>query len=97
MSLAVNYDTVSTAAGDVTVTARELTTGLETLMAKVKVVTDTWDGDARVAYEDIQRSVASEMAEMNAKLDNIGKLLHRSLEGYRDTDKGNAARFRMQM
>ena len=97
MSLAVNYDTVSTAATDVTVTARELTTGLETLMAKVRVVTDTWEGDAQVAYRDIQLSVSNEMADMNAKLDNIGRLLHRSLEGYQDTDKGNAARFRMQM
>ncbi|MFJ3926916.1 WXG100 family type VII secretion target [Streptomyces sp. NPDC090022] len=95
MSLAVNYDTVSTAAGDVRLTGSQLSQQLETLMGKVKEVTSSWEGEAKTAYEEIQRTVSTNMEQMNQKLGQIATLLDQSLVGYQDTDKGNAARFRM--
>ncbi|MGG8406481.1 WXG100 family type VII secretion target [Streptomyces sp. 12297] len=95
MSLAVNYDTVATASGDVRRTAQKLSQELDQLMAQVKEVAGTWEGEAKTAYMDIQQTVSTEMAGMNAKLGDIANLLDSSLAGYQDTDKGNAARFRM--
>ncbi|MFB8248829.1 WXG100 family type VII secretion target [Streptomyces sp. NPDC001046] len=94
---AVNYDTVTQAAIDVRKTARELNEGLETLMRKVKAVAETWEGEAKTAYGEIQRSSSTEMDQMCQKLARIAQLLDDSVLGYQDTDKGNAARFRMLM
>ncbi|MFD7030785.1 WXG100 family type VII secretion target [Streptomyces sp. NPDC059917] len=95
MSLAVNYDTVATAASDVRTTSSQLSQGLENLMNKVKTVAESWEGEAKTAYLEIQRDVTTNMDQMNAKLGNIANLLDSSLVGYQDTDKGNATRFRM--
>ncbi|MDJ0386039.1 WXG100 family type VII secretion target [Streptomyces sp. G-G2] len=95
MSLAVNYDTVATAASDVRTTGSQLSQGLETLMNKVKTVAESWEGEAKTAYLEIQRDVTINMDQMNAKLGNIASLLDSSLVGYQDTDRGNATRFRM--
>ncbi|MFJ1744636.1 WXG100 family type VII secretion target [Streptomyces sp. NPDC088116] len=97
MTTAVNYDTVTTAAGDVRKTSTDLTTDLETLMTQVKNVAGNWDGEAKTAYLESQERLTRDMQGMNQDLSRIAQLLDESVIGYRDTDKGNAARFRMQM
>ncbi|MEV5976755.1 WXG100 family type VII secretion target [Streptomyces sp. NPDC052114] len=92
---AVNYDTVTTAATDVRNNARDMDAGLETLMREVARVAETWDGEAKTAYRDIQAQSEAEMNAMVQKLHRIARLLDESVVGYSDTDKGNAARFRM--
>ncbi|WP_282701036.1 WXG100 family type VII secretion target [Streptomyces sp. CC219B] len=94
---AVNYDTVTQAAYDVRKTAGDLSQGLEALMRRVRAVAETWEGEAKVAYGEIQRSSGEEMDQMCQKLARIAKLLDDSVVGYSDTDHGNAARFRMLM
>ncbi|WP_432155621.1 MULTISPECIES: WXG100 family type VII secretion target [unclassified Streptomyces] len=94
---AVNYDTVTQAANDVRATAKNLSEQLETLMRRVKAVAETWEGEAKTAYTEIQRSSSSEMDQMCQKLARIARLLDDSVVGYSDMDKGNAARFRMLM
>ncbi|WP_367045285.1 WXG100 family type VII secretion target [Streptomyces sp. Je 1-332] len=92
---AVNYDTVTQAATDVRNNAKQMVEQLEDLMREVKRVADTWEGEAKVAYGDIQRTTNAEMAAMAEKLGRIAQLLDQSVVGYQDTDKGNAWRFRM--
>ncbi|MEU5365215.1 WXG100 family type VII secretion target [Streptomyces sp. NPDC005925] len=94
---AVNYDTVTQAAIDVRKTAGDLAEGLESLMRRVRAVAQEWDGEAKVAYGEIQRTSGEQMDMMCQKLHRIAKLLDESVVGYQDTDKGNAARFRMLM
>ncbi|MEU6387511.1 WXG100 family type VII secretion target [Streptomyces bauhiniae] len=94
---AVNYDTVTQAASDVRNTAKNLSEQLETLMRRVKAVAETWEGEAKTAYADIQRDSNEQMEQMTQKLARIAKLLDDSVVGYQDTDQGNAARFRMLM
>ncbi|MGW2702666.1 WXG100 family type VII secretion target [Streptomyces sp. NPDC001340] len=94
---AVNYDTVTQAASDVRSTAKSLSEQLETLMRRVKAVAETWEGEAKTAYIQIQRDSGEQMDQMSQKLARIAKLLDDSVIGYQDTDKGNAARFRMLM
>ncbi|MGW2560140.1 WXG100 family type VII secretion target [Streptomyces sp. NPDC001514] len=97
MTTAVNYDTVTQAAGDVRLTASELSQKLQDLMTQVNRVAENWDGEAKLAYRESQDILTKDMAGMNQDLTRIAQLLDESVIGYRDTDKGNAARFRMLM
>ncbi|MGW1056051.1 WXG100 family type VII secretion target [Streptomyces sp. CG4] len=94
---AVNYDTVTQAASDVRSTAKNLSDHLEALMRAVRAKAESWEGEAKTAFGEIQRSNAQEMAAMTEKLGRVAQLLDDSVVGYQDTDKGNAARFRMLM
>ncbi|MET9803685.1 WXG100 family type VII secretion target [Streptomyces sp. NPDC006368] len=95
MTTAVNYDTVTTAASDVRATSSYLNEQLETLMTHVRRVAENWEGDAKAAYQELQLQLARDLSGMNQDLAHIARLLDESVIGYRDTDKGNAARFRM--
>ncbi|WP_329455328.1 WXG100 family type VII secretion target [Streptomyces sp. NBC_01497] len=97
MTTAVNYDTVTTAASDVRRTASELTSELTDLMGRVKRVAENWDGQAKDAYHDRQADLTAQMDGMNQDLARIASLLDAAVVGYQDTDRGNAARFRMSM
>ncbi|MGW1885239.1 WXG100 family type VII secretion target [Streptomyces sp. NPDC001970] len=95
MTTAVNYDTVTQAAGDVRATSTYLNEQLETLLRHVNQVAQTWDGQTKEAYGAIQKQLATDLAGMNQELATIARLLDESVIGYQDTDRGNAARFRM--
>ncbi|MET9437989.1 WXG100 family type VII secretion target [Streptomyces sp. NPDC006551] len=97
MTTAVNYDTVTQAAGDVRLTSTQLSQKLEDLMAEVNRVASNWEGEAKIAYRESQDRLTRDMAGMNQDLMRIAQLLDESVIGYQDTDKGNAARFRMNM
>ncbi|GHA13977.1 WXG100 family type VII secretion target [Streptomyces echinoruber] len=94
---AVNYDTVTQAATDVRNTAKNLSDHLDALMRAVKRHAAHWEGEAKTAFSEIERSNTTEMAGLTEKLGRIATLLDESVIGYQDTDKGNAARFRMLM
>lgn len=95
MTTAVNYDTVTTAASDVRGTSTYLNEQLQDLMTHVKNVAGSWQGEAKEAYIAIQGNLAQDMDGLNQDLATIARLLDDSVVGYQDTDKGNAARFRM--
>ncbi|MER8237082.1 WXG100 family type VII secretion target [Streptomyces sp. NPDC101490] len=97
MTTAVNYDTVTQAAADVRLTSTTLSQKLEDLMAEVNRVASTWEGETKIAYREIQDRLTRDMGGMNQDLASIARLLDDSVIGYQDTDKGNAARFRMMM
>lgn len=92
---AVNYDTVTTAATDVRNNAKSMGEELETLMRAVARVAESWEGEAKTAYGEIQRQSSAEMDALVRKLHRVAQLLDESVVGYQDTDKGNAWRFRM--
>ncbi|MEE1756858.1 WXG100 family type VII secretion target [Streptomyces sp. SP18CS02] len=97
MTTAVNYDTVTQAAGDVRLTSSQLSQKLGDLMRDVNRVANEWEGEAKTAYREIQDRLSRDMDGMNQDLNRIAQLLDESVTGYQDTDKGNAARFRMMM
>lgn len=94
---AINYATVTQAASDVRKTATDLTQELEVLMQEVKRVAETWEGEAKTAYGDIQRKNTTEMQAMAQQLNVIASLLDRSVIGYQGTDLDGAKRIRMLM
>ncbi|BBC32528.1 hypothetical protein SGFS_038220 [Streptomyces graminofaciens] len=91
---AITYATVQGAAFDVRETAKILQDGLETLMTKVKRVAETWEGEAKTAYHDIQTQNDKQMTEMTDKLRYIAQLLDDSVVGYQSTDLDAANRLR---
>ncbi|WP_327326421.1 WXG100 family type VII secretion target [Streptomyces sp. NBC_01210] len=95
MTMEVNYDTVTQAARDTTKTASDLNEQLTTLMTHVRGVAGGWDGEAKEAYVAIQAQLSADMDGLTTDLHTIARLLNESVVGYTDTDKGNAARFRM--
>ncbi|MER5888804.1 WXG100 family type VII secretion target [Streptomyces sp. NPDC001941] len=97
MTTAVNYDTVTQAAIDVRKTSTDLNTKLGDLMREVNRVAGAWDGEAKTAYAEIQSRLTKDQTKLNESLGQIARLLDESVIGYQDTDKGNAARFRMMM
>ncbi len=97
MTTAVNYDTVTQAARDTVKTASDLNEQLGTLMRHVNNVAQGWDGEAKQAYIAIQTQLGTDMDGLTQDLHTIARLLGDSVVGYQDTDKGNAARFRMMM
>jgi WXG100 family type VII secretion target len=94
---AISYATVTQAASDVRKTATDLTQELEVLMQEVKRVAETWEGEAKTAYGDIQRKNTTEMQAMAQQLNVIASLLDRSVIGYQGTDLDGAKRIRMRM
>jgi WXG100 family type VII secretion target len=97
MTTAVNYDTVTQAARDTNKTASDLQEQLRVLLTHVNNVAGGWTGEAKQAYIAIQSQLAADMDGLNQDLQTIARLLGESVVGYQDTDKGNAARFRMMM
>ncbi|MFE5858245.1 WXG100 family type VII secretion target [Streptomyces sp. NPDC056500] len=95
MTTAVNYDTVTTAASDVRATSSYLNQQLQDLLGQVKQVAGNWQGEAKEAYITVQSNIATNMDGLNQELATIARLLDQAVVGYQDTDKGNAARFRM--
>ncbi|MFI1015735.1 WXG100 family type VII secretion target [Streptomyces sp. NPDC020965] len=94
MTTAVNYDTVTMAAGDVRATSTYLNQQLDELMNRVKQVAGAWEGEAKDAYIALQGNIAQNMDGLNQDLATIARLLDQSVAGYQETDRGNAARFR---
>ncbi|MFI2352358.1 WXG100 family type VII secretion target [Streptomyces sp. NPDC019443] len=97
MTTAVNYDTVTQAARDTNKTATDLNEQLRVLLNHVNETAGKWKGEAKEAYVAIQSQLATDMDGLTQDLHSIARLLGESVVGYQDTDKGNAARFRMMM
>ncbi|MEV6398609.1 WXG100 family type VII secretion target [Streptomyces sp. NPDC051907] len=97
MTTAVNYDTVTQAARDTIKTASDLKEQLRVLLGHVNAVASEWKGEAREAYIAIQAQIDTDMDGLTQDLHTIARLLGDAVVGYQDTDKGNAARFRMMM
>ncbi|MFI1400877.1 WXG100 family type VII secretion target [Streptomyces sp. NPDC020681] len=95
MTTAVNYDTVTTAASDIRRMAGDINRETHDLLGQIKAVTGDWDGDAKTAYLEIQASVVRNLGGLNEQLQILASKLDQAVVGYQDTDKGNAARFRM--
>ena len=91
MTTAVNYDTVTTAAGDV---ARHLDVsertahGPDCRTSRSSPATGTVKPST--AYIEIQSNLARDMDGLNADLEHVARLLTSPVSGYQDTDKGIA-------
>lgn len=73
--------------------SREIESALGELDSKVSQLKASWDGDAKVAYEQAQREWNKQINEMNALLGRVSGKLVEVADGYSATDRRGAGRF----
>ncbi|WP_069814860.1 WXG100 family type VII secretion target [Streptomyces sp. TP-A0874] len=92
---AVTYETVTTASEDIRRTANDIKEQLEGLHRRVTRVVNTWEGEAKTAFHETQTDWTRNAEGLHSSLLQISRALMTATEGYRATDKGAAAQFRI--
>ncbi|MGE7388860.1 WXG100 family type VII secretion target [Streptomyces sp. NPDC004126] len=82
----VRYESVQQMADRIRVVSRNILKDLEEMEAAVKVVTDTWDGEAHLAYVDLQKKYHGRADNMQKQLEGVARLIERGKGDYRATD-----------
>ncbi|MFJ8000473.1 WXG100 family type VII secretion target [Streptomyces sp. NPDC096310] len=88
----VRYESVQEMANRIRTVSKNIVQDLEEMDQALKVVTDTWDGEAHREYEGIQRKYKGNATHMRDQLEKVAKLIEGGKDGYRATDV-KASRF----
>ncbi|WP_240139420.1 WXG100 family type VII secretion target [Streptomyces sp. MUM 178J] len=59
---------------------------LDEMEQAIKVVTDTWDGEAHQEYLTLQKKYRARADHMHSRLEQVAKLIESGKDGYRSTD-----------
>ncbi|MEV7546007.1 WXG100 family type VII secretion target [Streptomyces sp. NPDC089915] len=82
----VRYDSVQQMADRIRVVSRNILKDLEEMESAVKVVTDTWDGEAHREYVALQKKYHARASHMQQRLEAVARLIERGKDDYRATD-----------
>ncbi|MDX3536655.1 WXG100 family type VII secretion target [Streptomyces sp. MB09-01] len=82
----VRYETVQQMADRIRVVSGNIVTDLREMETALKVVTDTWDGDAHAAYVDLQTKYRNKADHMQKTLEQVARLIEQGKGDYRATD-----------
>ncbi|MEW1638755.1 WXG100 family type VII secretion target [Streptomyces sp. NPDC093801] len=82
----VRYESVQQMADRIRVVSRNILKDLDEMEAAVKVVTDTWDGEAHREYVALQRKYHARADHMQKQLEAVARLIERGKGDYRATD-----------
>ncbi|KIF02705.1 hypothetical protein PL81_28440 [Streptomyces sp. RSD-27] len=82
----VRYESVQQMADRIRVVSRNILKDLDDMEAAVKVVTDTWDGEAHREYVALQRKYHARADHMQKQLEAVARLIERGKGDYRATD-----------
>ncbi|WP_327264735.1 WXG100 family type VII secretion target [Streptomyces sp. NBC_01232] len=82
----VRYETVQQMADRIRIVSRNILKDLADMEQALKVVTDTWDGEAHTEYVNLQTKYKAKADVMNAELEKMAKLIERGKGDYRATD-----------
>lgn len=82
----VRYETVQQMADRIRVVSNNIIKDLAEMEQAVKVVTDTWDGEAHREYVVLQTKYKRIADEMQKKLEMVAKLIEQGKGDYRATD-----------
>ncbi|MEE1793874.1 WXG100 family type VII secretion target [Streptomyces sp. BE308] len=82
----VRYESVQEMANRIRVVSRNIIKDLEEMDAALKVVTDTWDGDAHGEYVNLQSKYKGRADHMQKRLDHVAKIIESGKDSYRSTD-----------
>ncbi|WP_046776392.1 WXG100 family type VII secretion target [Streptomyces yangpuensis] len=83
----VRYETVQQMADRIRIVSGNILKDLDQMEQAVKVVTDTWDGEAHQEYLNLQKKYKGKADVMHAELEKVAKLIERGKDDYRATDK----------
>ncbi|MEU5718397.1 WXG100 family type VII secretion target [Streptomyces sp. NPDC020403] len=82
----VKYESVQEMANRIRVVSRNIIKDLEEMDAALKVVTDTWDGDAHAGYVVLQGKYKGKADHMKDRLEQTAKIIENGKDSYRSTD-----------
>ncbi|MFE9634397.1 WXG100 family type VII secretion target [Streptomyces sp. NPDC006463] len=82
----VRYETVQEMADRIRVVSKNIITDLNEMEQALKVVTDTWDGEAHGQYVQLQAKYKGKADHMQKQLEQVAQLIERGKGDYRATD-----------
>ncbi|MFF4424457.1 WXG100 family type VII secretion target [Streptomyces sp. NPDC001549] len=82
----VKYETVQQMADRIRAVSSNIVLDLKEMESALKVVTDTWDGDAHAEYVNLQTKYKSKADHMKQKLEEVARLIEQGKGDYRATD-----------
>lgn len=82
----VRYESVQEMANRLRIVSQNIVKDLEEMNAALRVVTDTWDGDAHREYTILQGKYKKRAEDMRDRLELIAKQIEAGKDSYRATD-----------
>ncbi|MFD0343556.1 WXG100 family type VII secretion target [Streptomyces sp. NPDC127117] len=82
----VKYETVQEMANRIRAVSRNIVKDLEEMDAALKVVTDTWDGEAHGKYVSLQGKYKGRAEHMKDRLEQVARIVENGKDSYRATD-----------
>ncbi len=82
----VRYETVQQMADRIRVVSSNILKDLDDMESALKVVTDTWDGEAHREYVTLQGKYRTKADTMNKELEKVARLIEQGKGDYRATD-----------
>ncbi|MFI5619201.1 WXG100 family type VII secretion target [Streptomyces sp. NPDC051567] len=82
----VQYESVQEMANRIRVVSKKIIDDLAEMDQALKVVTDTWDGEAHAQYIQLQAKYKGKAEHMRDQLERVAGLIERGKADYRATD-----------
>ncbi|MEU4948266.1 WXG100 family type VII secretion target [Streptomyces lavendulae] len=82
----VRYESVQQMADRIRVVSKNILKDLDEMEAAVKVVTNTWDGEAHLEYVNLQTKYHRRADHMQQELEKVAQIIERGKGDYRATD-----------
>ncbi|GAA3390157.1 WXG100 family type VII secretion target [Streptomyces roseoviridis] len=82
----VRYESVQEMANRIRTVSQNIVKDIQEMDAALRVVTDTWDGDAHREYEILQGKYKKRAEDMKNRLEQTAKIVEQGKDSYRSTD-----------
>ncbi|MFF6776429.1 WXG100 family type VII secretion target [Streptomyces sp. NPDC012637] len=82
----VRYESVQEMANRIRTVSQNIIKDIAEMDAALRVVTDTWDGDAHREYEILQGKYKKRAEDMKNRLEQTAKIVEQGKDSYRSTD-----------
>lgn len=82
----VRYESVQEIANRIRVVSQNIVKDLQEMDSALKVVTDTWDGEAHGEYMSLQHKYKGKAEHMRDRLEHVAKIIESGKDDYRATD-----------
>ncbi|MFD0025209.1 WXG100 family type VII secretion target [Streptomyces sp. NPDC058382] len=82
----VRYESVQEMANRIRAVSRNICRDLEEMDTALKVVTDTWDGEAHREYVTLQNKYRGRADDMKSRLEQVARIVETGKDHYRSTD-----------
>lgn len=83
----VQYAVIQQAAEDCKRTGKQLDTAFDQLKQQMQPLTESWTGEAREMWDDMQHKWDQSLADLNSFLNRVAIALPQIADGYQQTDK----------